>query len=71
MLPILWKTAFLLICSNVFMTFARQAVMLFPVLDAGTFVALHTPFAFMQHTGHCAALAYQVQDPRDTSLHLG
>ena len=45
--------------------------MLFPIIEACKFVALQTPFAFMQHTGHCSALACQVQDPRDTGLNLG
>ena len=44
--------------------------MLFPIIEACKFVALQTPFAFMQHTGHCSALVGQVQDQGDTGPHL-
>ena len=44
--------------------------MLFPIREAGKFVALQTPFAFMQHTGHGSALGGQGQDQGDTGPHL-
>ena len=44
--------------------------MLFPIIEACKFVALQTPFAFMQHPGHRAALVSHVQDHGDTGPYL-
>ncbi len=44
--------------------------MLFPRIEACKFVALQTPFAFMQHTRHRAALVCHVQDQGDAGPHL-
>ena len=45
--------------------------MLFPRIEACKFVALQTPFAFMQQTGYRPALTRGVQDQRDALANLG
>ena len=44
--------------------------MLFPIIEACKFVALQTPFAFMQQTRQRAALVGQGQEQGDAGPHL-
>src|SRR5713101_8894078 len=48
-----------------------QAVMLFPVIEACKFIALQTPFTFMQQARRGPALTRIVKDQRDAFANLG